>query len=170
MARIEANAVSAEPQWVPAAEIIRAASSHVEHALGAHPLVVTSDDDTVVRTDPRLVSASLAHLLENAAQYSPPDSPVDVAATVNQGELRFSVRDRGKGIPPAERDRVFDRLYRGIAGQSRFGTGMGLAIARGLMAAAGGRVWAESHPDGGAIFTLAVPAETRRSASVERDA
>jgi two-component system, OmpR family, sensor histidine kinase KdpD len=167
MARIEAHAVLAEPQWVPAAEIIRAAVSHVEPVLGSHPLVVLSDDETVVRTDPRLASASLAHLLENAAQYSPPDAAIDITAAVSDGELRLSVRDRGKGIPPAERDRVFDRLYRGVAGQSRFGTGMGLAIARGLMAAAGGRVWADSHPGGGAVFTLAVPVEIRNPAAAE---
>ena len=169
MARIEAHAVSAEPQWAPAAEIIRTASAHVEHALGSHPLVVTSDDETVVRTDPRLVSASLAHLMENAAQYSPAESPIEITATVTDGELRLSVRDHGKGVPPAERERIFDRLYRGNAGQSRFGTGMGLAIARGLMAAAGGRVWADSHPDGGAVFTLAVPVESRRPAAAEAE-
>jgi two-component system sensor histidine kinase KdpD len=169
MARIEAHAVSAEPQWVPAAEIIRAASAHVEHALGSHPVTVSSDDETVVRTDPRLLSASLAHLIENAAQYSPADSPIEIAATVTDDEFRVSVRDHGSGVPAAERERIFDRLYRGIAGQSRFGTGMGLAIARGLMAAAGGRAWAENHPDGGAMFTLAVPAETRKSTGIESD-
>jgi two-component system sensor histidine kinase KdpD len=167
LARIEARAVSADPQWVPPGEIIRDAIDHVEPALGTHRLAVASDEDVFVRTDPRLVSASLAHFIENAAQYSPDSAPIEVSATVRDGELRLAVRDHGAGIPAADRDRIFDRLYRGTAGQSRFGTGMGLAIARGLMAAAGGRVWAENHPQGGAVFTLAVPAEARTPTLVE---
>ena len=167
LARIEAQAVSADPQWVPAAEIIRAAVDHIEPSLKAHQLVIAADDDVFVRTDPRLVSASLAHFIENAAQYSPAGGVIDVSAAVLDGELRLSVRDHGSGIPAADRDRVFDRLYRGVAGQSRFGTGMGLAIARGLMSAAGGRVWAETHPTGGAVFTLAVPVEARLPSLME---
>jgi two-component system sensor histidine kinase KdpD len=168
LARIEARAVSADPQWVPAGEIIRAAVDHVEPALRSHRLVIPpDDDDVVVRTDPRLVSASLAHFIENAAQYSPDGAAIEVRAAVRDGELRLAVRDHGGGIPAADRDRVFDRLYRGVAGQSRFGTGMGLAIARGLMLAAGGRVWAENHPTGGAVFTLAVPVETRLPSLLE---
>jgi two-component system sensor histidine kinase KdpD len=167
LARIEAKAVSADPQWVPPAEIIRAAVDHVEPALANRRLLIASDDDVFVRTDPRLVSASLAHFIENAAQYSPDGAAIEVSAAVHDGELRLSVRDHGAGIPAADRDRIFDRRYRGVAGQARFGTGMGLAIARGLMAAAGGRVWAENHPDGGAVFTLAVPAEARRSTFAE---
>jgi signal transduction histidine kinase len=56
---------------------------------------------------------------------------------------------------------LFDRFFRGRAASGTVGTGMGLAIARGLVAAEGGRVWAENHPDGGAVFTILVPAATR---------
>jgi signal transduction histidine kinase len=68
------------------------------------------------------------------------------------------VRDHGPGIAPADLPRLFERFYRGdAAGARTSGTGMGLWIARGLLAAEHGRVWAENAPDGGAVFTIAVP-------------
>jgi signal transduction histidine kinase len=123
-----------------------------------------------VRVDPRLTSAALAHLLENAGQYSPPGSTIAVRVAVAPAELQIAVRDRGVGIAPEDLEHLFERFYRGVdARQQRFGTGMGLAITRGLLAAEGGRVWAENHPDRGAIFTIAVPADTRTAAELEEE-
>jgi two-component system sensor histidine kinase KdpD len=171
MARIETNAVSAEPEWVQPAEIVEAAARQVEQALSMHTLEVDAGTDrALVRLDPRLTSAALAHLLENAGQYSPPGSAITVKTTLSSDELRILVRDHGVGIAPQDLDRLFERFYRGLdARQQRFGTGMGLAIARGLLAAEGGRVWAENHPAGGAIFTIAVPAESRSAPALEGD-
>jgi signal transduction histidine kinase len=101
-------------------------------------------------------------LLENAAQYSPEDTPIDLAATVGDEGLRIDVRDHGPGIAAADLPRLFDRFYRGVAAKSRVsGTGMGLAIARGLLAAEQGQVWAENCPDGGARFTIVVPGDQK---------
>ena len=74
------------------------------------------------------------------------------------------MRDRGPGIAAADLPHLFDRFFRGSAGAGAPGTGMGLAIARGLLAVEDGRVWAENHPDGGAQFTMVVPRPTRRAA------
>jgi two-component system, OmpR family, sensor histidine kinase KdpD len=169
MARIETNAVAAELEWVPPAEIVEAATRQIEQVVTTHRLDIDAGTEkTLVRLDPRLTSAALAHLLENAAQYSPPGSTITVTATFSSDELQIAVRDHGVGIAPQDLDRVFERFYRGLdARQQRFGTGMGLAITRGLLAAEGGRVWAETHPEGGAIFTIAVPAETRTAAALE---
>jgi two-component system, OmpR family, sensor histidine kinase KdpD len=168
MARIETNAVTAEPEWVQPAEIVEAATRQIEQVLSTHKLDIDAGTDkTFVRLDPRLTSAALAHLLENAGQYSPPGSTITVTATFSSDELQIAVRDHGVGITPQDLDRVFERFYRGLdARQQRFGTGMGLAITRGLLAAEGGRVWAENHPGGGAIFTIAVPAESRTAAAL----
>ena len=109
--------------------------------------------------DPRLTAAALAHLLENAAQYSPAGSAVQVSAQIGAGGLVVSVRDRGPGIAPADLPHLFERFYRGDAAKARTsGTGMGLWIVRGLLAVQGGQVWAENCADGGARFTIAVPA------------
>ncbi|MBA2305836.1 MAG: sensor histidine kinase [Acidobacteria bacterium] len=114
------------------------------------------------------MSSALAHILENAAQYSPPGSVIDVHLMVAAGELQLRVRDRGAGLAVADLEHLFERFYRGSEGrQQRFGTGMGLAITRGLLAAQGGRVWAENDPDGGAVFTIAAPVATRPTSVVE---
>jgi two-component system sensor histidine kinase KdpD len=120
-----------------------------------------------VRVDPRLTTAALAHLLENAAQYSPAGSEILVSVAGPSDALRLSVRDRGPGVAPEDFDRLFDRFFRGAAAdQHTFGTGMGLAITHGLVVALGGRVSAENAPDGGAVFTIAIPAETQQATAL----
>lgn len=163
MARIETHAIDAEPEWVQPSEIIEAAARQVGHAIARHELVVgTQNDPVLVRVDPRLTSAALAHLLENAGQYSADGSAIYVEASFAESELRIRVRDCGGGLAEQELEQVFERSYRGTdARQRRFGTGMGLAITRGLLAAQGGRAWAENDARGGAVFTIAVPAATR---------
>ena len=72
--------------------------------------------------------------------------------------LVIQVRDHGPGIAPADLPHLFERFYRGAAAHTRTsGTGMGLWIVRGLLAAERGRVWAENCPEGGAQFTIAIP-------------
>jgi two-component system sensor histidine kinase KdpD len=160
MARIDAGGVAAEARWVHPSEIIAAARDQVEHTLGAHPIDVAIDPDLPVRLDPRLTAAALAHLLENAAQYSPSGSAVRVEARTDDGELLIRVRDRGPGIAPGELPHLFERFYRGSASRTRkSGTGMGLWIVRGLLSVERGRVWADNCADGGAQFTIAVPAQ-----------
>jgi two-component system sensor histidine kinase KdpD len=169
MARIETRAVDAEPEWVQPGEIIEAAVQQVQPALASHHVEITTPAEAVlVRVDPRLMSSALAHLLENAGQYSPPGARITVDAAMAGDELRIRVRDRGPGIAAGDIDRLFERYYRGAEGrQQRFGSGMGLAITRGLLSAQGGRAWAENHPEGGAVFGIAVPAVTRVAASEE---
>jgi two-component system sensor histidine kinase KdpD len=169
MARIETNAVAAEPEWVESEEIVEAAARQVEHALRDHKVEIDPGTDrALVRLDPRLTSAALAHLLENAGQYSPAHSTISVSVALAHDELQIAVRDRGPGIAPQDLDHLFERFYRGVeARQRRFGTGMGLAITRGLLAAEGGRVWAGNNPDGGAVFTLAIPVQTRMTPALE---
>jgi two-component system sensor histidine kinase KdpD len=169
MARIETRAVAAEREWVQPAEIVEAAAQQAEQACDAHRLEIDVDGERAfVRVDPRLTSAALAHVLENAGQYSPSGSVIDVRVRLEENELRIAVRDRGIGIKPAEQHRLFERSYRGADAQvQRFGTGMGLTIANGLVTAEGGRMWASNHPDGGAIVTIAVPVETRPATVLE---
>jgi two-component system sensor histidine kinase KdpD len=168
MARIDAQGIVAASQWVSPADIVDAATAYVRHALEGRTVRVEATSDADVEVDPRLVSAALAHLLENAAQYSPRDQPIGVAARAGASGFEVSVTDKGTGLDPGELDHLFERFYRGrLARQASFGTGMGLAITRGLLAAAGGRVWAENVPGAGARFTIAVPCATRAAAGAE---
>ena len=162
MARLDAGAVSVEARWAHPSEILEAAREQVEHSLRGHSIDESIEGDIPVRLDPRLTAAAVAHLLENAAQYAPVDSPIEVRAVVSDTGLRITVRDHGPGITPGDLPHLFDRFYRGATGQGRTsGTGMGLSIARGLLAVEQGRIWAENAPGGGALFTIVVPAEVR---------
>jgi signal transduction histidine kinase len=125
-------------------------------------LRVDADADAQIEIDPRLASVALSHLLENAAQYSPSEAEIVVGAEVARDGLRVTVTDRGHGLDPNELDHLFERFYRGRAArQTSFGTGMGLSITRGLLAAAGGRVWAENVAGAGARFSMVVPGPVR---------
>jgi len=169
MARIDAGAVATDVRWAHPAEIFEAARDQVEHSLRQHRVDVQSDSDDLVRLDPRLTASALAHLLENAAQYSTADSPITVRLSVGSDGLTLQVRDHGPGIAPEDLPHLFDRFYRGTAARQRIsGTGMGLSIARGMLAAEHGRLWAENCADGGAQFTIVVPAERKPAARVDQ--
>jgi two-component system sensor histidine kinase KdpD len=125
----------------------------------------------------------LTNLLENAAKYSAPTSPITIQVEVHDpaningpdGDtldktihtprvLLLKVLDEGRGIPTAELELIFDKFYRvrsdiNILGADTTGTGMGLAITRGIVEAHGGKVWAQNRLYGGAIFTVALPVE-----------
>jgi two-component system, OmpR family, sensor histidine kinase KdpD len=162
MARIETNAVTAEREWVVPGDIVDAAVTQVQHALRGHRLEVLAEHDRAVQVDPRVTSAALAHLIENAAQYSPQGSAIRIDATASAEGLSIVVRDEGPGFADADLPHLFERFYRGReASRHATGAGMGLAITRGLLAAEGGRVWAENRPEGGAQFSIAVPGTIR---------
>ena len=162
MARIDAGAVATETRWVHPSEIIAAAREHVDHTTRHHALEVNINPDVPLELDPRPVATAVAHVLENAAQYTAEGSAIRVDVSVSSEGLSVKVRDRGPGIAAADLPHLFERFYRGGAAKPRAsGTGMGLSIARGLLASVGGRIWAENHPEGGAVFTIVVPAGTR---------
>ena len=162
MARIDAGAVATESRWAHPSEIVAAARDQVAHAVQGHKLNIAIERDLPVQLDPRLTSTALAHLLENAAQYTDVGSTIDVSVGLSEEGLTVVVRDRGPGIAPADLPHLFDRFYRGQAAKARAsGTGMGLWIVRGLLAVEGGRVWAENSAEGGAQFTFVVPAAVK---------
>lgn len=162
LVRLDAGAVTADARWVHPSEIVEAARAQAARTLQNHELVVDVDHDVPVRFDPRLAAGALAHVLENAAQYSPPGSRIDVGVAAGAQQLCLSVRDRGPGLSAEDLAGLFDRFYRGTAARSRgAGTGLGLAIARGLLAVAGGQIRARNAPGGGAEFVIEVPVRSR---------
>ena len=162
MARIDAGAVATETRWVHPSEIIEAAREHVDQTMRHHKLDVHIDPDIPLELDPRPVATAIAQVLENAAQYTPDESAIRVDVSINSDDMVIAVRDHGPGVAAADLPRLFERFYRGSTAKPRSaGTGMGLAIARGLLASVGGRISAENHPEGGAVFIIVVPAGTR---------
>jgi two-component system sensor histidine kinase KdpD len=115
------------------------------------------EEITPVRIDAVQIERVLVNLLDNALKFSPPDTYVRVGVGRNGKEVVIRISDDGPGLPEAELERVFEPFHTTGDGERR-GSGLGLAIARGLAEANGGSVWAESHPERGATFALALPA------------
>ena len=162
MARIDAAAIPVQREWVTPADIVDAAVAHVRHSIDGHAIRVDADADQAVNIDARLASVAVSHLIENAARYSPANREIVVDARADAGGMTVTVTDHGPGLDPEELDHLFERFYRGRgAQQASPGTGMGLAISRGLLNAIGGRVWAENAPGAGARFSIVIPGARR---------
>ncbi len=105
------------------------------------------------------VAEVLSNLIDNADKYSPREQEIAIDVQANQTEVTVAVRDHGRGLPPADLDRVFDKFYRsdGSDSQAAYGYGLGLFVCRRLIETQGGRIWAENAPDGGAVFYFTLP-------------
>jgi two-component system sensor histidine kinase KdpD len=100
----------------------------------------------------------LKQVLDNAVNYSPPESPLTISADVVSEKIVLSVADQGKGISEDEQSRIFDKFYRGRNSRDNvLGTGLGLSIAKGIVEAHGGKIWVTSQPGKGSIFSVALP-------------
>ncbi len=113
-----------------------------------------TDRPVLVRGNGYAIADAVRNLVENAVVHSPPDAEVTVAV---HDDGRISVTDRGPGVTDANRERIFERFWRGVGVRSQ-GAGLGLAIVAEIMKAHGGRVTVNDAPEGGAIFTLEFPA------------
>jgi two-component system, OmpR family, sensor histidine kinase KdpD len=137
------------------------------HALlrGRGVTVELPPDMPSVSLDRELIRRVLRHLLENAARYSPPGSPVYIGASLQPDRLLVSITDQGQGIDQAEQAYIFDKFYRGSRQRLLHGTGMGLAIAKAILRAHSGGIEVVSHRDQGATFTFWVPLEPAKKNS-----
>jgi signal transduction histidine kinase len=111
-------------------------------------------DLPLVEVDPLRIREVIANLVSNAVRYSPEGGIVRIAATAEASDIVIRVSDTGPGIPPEVLPHIFDRFYKG-AGST--GSGLGLTIARSLVAAHGGTLTVESHPRAGTTFRVTLP-------------
>jgi two-component system, OmpR family, sensor histidine kinase KdpD len=156
MTRLEAGAITIKKEWLPVEEIIGAVLSRLEERLMGRPVKTSLPEDLpLVSFDPLLIEQVLVNLLDNAIKYTPQDTPIAISAYVKDGELFVEVADRGKGIPPGEEERIFDKFVRGSVGGG--GIGLGLTICRAIIRAHGGQIQAKNRPDGGALFNFSLP-------------
>jgi two-component system sensor histidine kinase KdpD len=158
LSRLEGGAADPRPQWCSIEEVINSAVDDLR--LRPDRLSLSLDPNLpLVRADAAQLERAFANLLENGVRYSG-GHPVSVRARVTGGRLLVRVVDRGPGIPPAQRDRVFEPFYRaGSSSAGHRGSGLGLAIVRGFVEANGGKVWVESLPGQGTSFVVELPSE-----------
>jgi signal transduction histidine kinase len=114
--------------------------------------------DLVVQGDRRRLRQAVANLLDNAIKYTPANGRVDVEARRDGKSVVVRVSDTGPGIPLAEQERIWERLYRGDASRSERGMGLGLSLVRAIVRAHGGSTAVESQPGHGASFAISLPA------------
>ena len=158
MTRLESGGIRVRKDWEHLEEVVGSALARVEKRLGARCVdIQLAPDLPLVPLDPLLIEQVLINLLDNAIKYTPGDTPIEISASVEEREMRVAVADRGPGFAPGEEARVFDKFYRGQKAGTRSGVGLGLAIARGIVEAHGGRIIAETRPGGGALFRFTLP-------------
>lgn len=113
--------------------------------------------DLTAVADPADLPHIFGNLLDNAIKYNRSQGTVAIRGRAEGAEAVVSVRDTGAGIPEADAGRLFERFYRGEGARKARGSGLGLAIVDAMARANGGRVYAENHPEGGAVFSVALP-------------
>jgi two-component system sensor histidine kinase KdpD len=159
--RLDSGAARPRPERVGCGEIVEAAVARFGEALAAHTLVLEPPPpDVLVEVDPAQLTEALGHGLENAARYSPPGSTIQVSIVADEQAVFFRVADQGRGVPPADRDRVFERFVRLEDARDVPGSGLGLFIARSLVALNGGRLRLAEAEGGGTLFEIALPRST----------
>jgi two-component system sensor histidine kinase KdpD len=159
MARLESKQVELEivPHDIRDA-IDRALRTAAKSVAGHSVKLDAADDLPLVDFDMELVVNVLRQLLENAAKYSAPESPIQISVEKTLSEMIVSVADRGPGIDELEQVLIFDKFYRGK--DKRYliqGTGMGLAIAKAVIEAHGGTIGVTSQLGQGSVFTFTLP-------------
>ena len=160
MTRLEYGALKPKMAVVDLREVVGTVRRDLSQVLAGRGIEVDFPRDLpAILADPVLIGQALANVLENAAKYSPAGSTITLSARGASDMLVLNVGDEGPGIPPEEREKVFDLFYRVGDGDRRpSGTGLGLAIVRGFVEAHGGRVKALSGPNGrGTTVALELP-------------
>jgi signal transduction histidine kinase len=165
LTRIEARKIELAPRAVDPGEWVAEAVEELRPLARARTIQVALEvaGCPPVWGDPDKLHQVLTNLLSNALKFTPPGGRVTVTAAPEPGGLaRLAVHDTGLGIPPDQRERVFDKFYQlgRVDGGRPSGSGLGLTIARHLVDLHGGRVWVEDGPQGGSTFVVLLPVAT----------
>jgi signal transduction histidine kinase len=161
--RLQAGRLSLDVQDVKVDEIVHQAEETfrpVADKRGIQLEMVASDTNTALSADPLRLSQIVGNLVGNALKFTPPHGHVTLHVSPYGKDVIFQVADDGPGIPPAHLEHLFDKFWQARQTDRR-GVGLGLAIAKGLVEAHGGKMWVESTPGAGSTFSFSLPAATR---------
>jgi two-component system sensor histidine kinase KdpD len=160
MTRIESGALSLRRNPEDLSEVVDKALEVLGKTISGNPVRRNIPPDfPPVPMDFALMVQVLVNLLDNAVKYSPPGSPIDIAAGEDGATAHVEIADRGIGIPPEELTRVFDKFYRVQRPEKVGGSGLGLSICKGIVEAHGGRIFAANRSGGGTILAVELPLE-----------
>jgi two-component system, OmpR family, sensor histidine kinase KdpD len=158
LARIRAGALLPAREPTAIEDVIESVLHRMKRTLAGVSLrTMIRPDLPDVMLDPVQIDQVLTNVLENAVRFSPPKGDVLVAVAAWRDGVQVRVGDQGPGIPPEERERVFEPFYQRATGAGRGGTGLGLAISRAIVLAHGGRIRIEGSPSGGTAVVFELP-------------
>jgi two-component system sensor histidine kinase KdpD len=158
MARIEGNNLKPNKQPAQLSELVGEVLERCSVITRNHNIVIDIDSSLpAVLIDFPMITEVLTNLVENAAKYSPEGKEIKISAFKQDDQIVIQVKDEGLGIPTDDVQHIFDKFYRGSQSQYSEGTGMGLAIAKGIIESHGGKIWVESTIGKGTSFYFVIP-------------
>jgi signal transduction histidine kinase len=160
IARIEGGRLAIEPVTIDLVPLVNGVVATMQ-ATTSHQLLARLPADLQAHVDPLRIEQVLTNLIDNAIKFSSGPEPVEVELSeTSLGTARLTVTDRGQGIPPEGRDRIFDRFYQARSGDLASGMGLGLYICRQIVERHGGTINAEFPTGGGTRFVVMLPRQS----------
>lgn len=158
MSRLESGHITAHPDWCDVHDMANNVAEILQNELKPFKLVtIIPSDMPMVKLDFGLMEQILINLVLNATQHAPAESRIRLKIFYDNDLVNIQVMDRGPGFPPEELSLLFEKFYRGKAAKTG-GTGLGLSIVKGFVSAQSGTIMAENRENGGAKFTIKIPA------------
>lgn len=158
MTRLHAGPVTLNRQWHPLEELVGAALERCGTKLSLHPVLVDIPAAVpMVNVDGVLIEKLLINLLENAAKYTPPGTPIRIIASWTGERIDLVIEDDGPGLPPGLEDRLFEKFARASTEGAITGSGLGLSICRAIAQLHGMTIQGRNRPTGGTQFVVSIP-------------
>jgi two-component system sensor histidine kinase KdpD len=169
LSRMESGALHPDRSWYDLAALIDDVLGRLRPLTRGHRIEVSVPDDLPpVSLDYVEIDQVMTNLIENAVRHTPEGSHILVTAGVVGEQAVVEISDDGPGIAIDVIDQLFEPFFRGTSGPSPRGTGLGLAVARGLVEAHGGRISVQNRPNGGATFRFTLPMQLARESAAVR--
>jgi signal transduction histidine kinase len=157
ISRLEAGRLVLERTMTDVVGIVESVAANARARTGRHEIVVRAPATAPAFVDPMRLEQVLTNLVDNSIKYTPDGGPIELELSLSTESLQLLVADRGIGVPPAHRERIFDRFYQAHSEHRLGGMGLGLYISRQIVDLHGGRIEAEFPEAGGTRFSVTLP-------------